>query len=373
MHIVDMTMFYAPASGGVRRYLEAKHRYLRAQHRHTVLVPGMQASRRGALVCLPAPPLPGSGGYRFPLRGRHWMAALEALSPDVIEAGDPYRLGWVALAAARRLRVPVLAFYHSDLARAAQVRLGGMGRRAAGLYLGRLYGGYDRVLAPSHCMLARLQDLGVERAAYQPLGVDVHRFHPRRRDASLKARLGLRPDARLLVFVGRAAPEKNLDVLVSAVRRLGRPYHLLLAGPRMPQVRAPNVTVWPRFLRRRLPALLASADAFVHAGDRETFGLVVLEAMASGVPIVGCRAGGVPELVAPGTGVLAPPRSAAGFAQAVDALFRDDPRAAGQRARAVAVARWSWDAVLPGLLAHYRAAGARSGAVTLREAHDGPG
>jgi alpha-1,6-mannosyltransferase len=371
VHIVDVTMFCAPGSGGVRRYLEAKHRFLRGQHRHTALVPGARARRSAALVRLPAPRLPGSGGYRFPLRGRYWGAVLEALAPDVIEAGDPYRLGWVALGAARRLGVPSVAFYHSDLARFAQVRLGALGRRAAGLYLGRLYAGYDRVLAPSRCMLERLHGLGVRHAAYQPLGVDVARFHPRLREPDFKVRLGLPPNARLLAFVGRAAPEKNLDVLVAAVRRLGPPYHLLLIGPGMPRLREPRVIVWARFLRRELPAVLASADAFVHAGDQETFGLVVLEAMASGVPVVGCRAGGVPELIAPGTGLLAPPRSAAGFAAAVDGLFRADPLQAGQRARAVAVAQWSWDAVLPGLLAHYRAAGARTGSPVLHEAAGG--
>jgi alpha-1,6-mannosyltransferase len=102
MHLCDLTMFYAPHSGGVRRYLDAKHDWL-ARHtlvRHTLLTPGPY---RGLLAphqhTLRAPPLPFSDGYRFPLRTRPWVKHLLELSPDLIEAGDPYRLGWAALQA----------------------------------------------------------------------------------------------------------------------------------------------------------------------------------------------------------------------------------------------------------------------------------
>lgn len=360
MHIVDVTMFYAPGSGGVRRYLEAKHVFLRGRHQHTVVVPGGRRGRDGTVIRLAAPRLPGAGGYRFPLRGRPWAETLVALAPDVIESGDPYRLGWVARAAAQRAGIPAVAFYHSDLARFAEVRLGGLGRRAAGLYLTRLYAGFDRVLAPSRAMVERLHGFGLTHVGLQPLGVDTARFHPRHRDPDLKLRLGLSRDTRLLLFVGRHAPEKNIPLLCAAVRQLGRPYHLLLVGPGMPRTVARNITVWPRFVRSDLPRLLASADAFVHAGDQETFGLVVLEAMASGTPVAGCAAGAVPELVSPETGVLARPRDAGALAGAVDALFACDLQRMGSAARERVEQRWTWSAVLPGLLHQYRiAAGAR--------------
>lgn len=173
-------------------------------------------------------------GIGFPCAPGPWQATLEALSPDVIEAGDPYLTGWAALAAARALRVPAAAFRHSDLARLAQVRLGGLARRAAGLYVARLYDGSDVVLAPSACRIERLGGLGMTRVAYQGLGVDLDGFHPRFRDAAFKIALGLPADTRLLVFVGRNAPEKNLGVLTEAVERLGKCYHLLLVGPGMP-------------------------------------------------------------------------------------------------------------------------------------------
>lgn len=354
MHIVDVTMFHAPASGGVRRYLEAKQHWLRGRHRHTLVVPGAHTSRTGRVWRVAAMRLPGSGGYRFALRQRPWQAALEALAPDVIEAGDPYVPGHAARAAARRLGVPAVAFYHSDLARLAERRLGGLGRRAAGLYLARLYDGFDLVLAPSACMLERLRGLGLTRVGQQPLGVDLERFHPRHRNPGFKAALGLPAHTRLLVFAGRYAAEKNIGVLIRAMAHLGRPYHLLLIGPGMPAVRQPNVTVWSGYVRGRLPAVIASADAFVHAGDQETFGLVVLEAMASGVPVVGCRAGAVAELVVPGTGVLARPRDPRALAGAVADVFDLGVERAGRAAREVAVTRWAWSAVLPGLIGHYR-------------------
>ena len=108
MHIVDITMFHAPTSGGVRSYLTHKHRYLSAQPgiRHSILVPGSTASHDGSLHTLPAPPL-GRTGYRVPLRGAAWTQALCRLRPALIEAGDPYRLAWAALAAGQRIRVRV--------------------------------------------------------------------------------------------------------------------------------------------------------------------------------------------------------------------------------------------------------------------------
>jgi hypothetical protein len=111
VHIADITMFYAPTSGGVRTYLEQKQRHF-ASHagiRHSVLVPGKRLERRGAFLTLPAPPL-GWTGYRLPLRGARWTQELCRLQPDLIEAGDPYRLAWAALAAGQRLGVPVSVF-----------------------------------------------------------------------------------------------------------------------------------------------------------------------------------------------------------------------------------------------------------------------
>jgi alpha-1,6-mannosyltransferase len=350
-------MFYAAHSGGVRRYIEAKHDWL-ARHtdiRHTVIAPG---SPRDRLVpyqqTLAAWPLPFSGGFRFPLRAEPWRALLQALLPDIIEAGDPYRLGWAALAAGQRLGVPTAGFYHSDLPSLMRARLGRRAGRLAERYVAHFYSQLDLVMAPSRAMQRELLGLGIARVRVQELGVDGERFHPRRRSGRLRRELGLKPDTRLLMFAGRNAREKRLDQLVQAVKRLGSRYHLLLVGPQMIQPAQDNVTACARYVdARELAVMLASADALVHAGDAETFGLIVLEAMACGIPVVGVAAGAVPELVTPATGMLARSSAPDHLAEAIAALFEQDVRAMGRAARRTVEARWTWDSAFRGLLAIY--------------------
>lgn len=347
MHVCDITMFYTAFGGGVRRYLRAKRRWYGQQgDRHTLVSPAGRRSWHGDHLTLPAPPLPFSHGYRFPLRAQPWTESLVDLRPDLIEAGDPYRLAGAALHAAVRLDIPVTAFVHSDLARLIEHRLGGWAAAPARAYLRRLYAGFDVVQAPSRGLAERLRDLGLTQVVWQPLGVDALQFDPARRDPALRDELGLDASARLLVFAGRYAREKNIDVLLASMRLLGPDYHLLLIGPDIPEIDMPNVSVYGQFCDgEHLARLLASADALVHAGDQETFGLIVLEAMASGLPVVGVRGGAVPELIEPDTGVLAEPRNPASLAEAICTLFESDWRGMGRAARARVEADYRWEAV----------------------------
>jgi len=358
LHIADMTMFYAPASGGVRTYLEAKHRRLQqyAGVRHSVLVPGDGFHHSGGIYQIPAPVLPFGKGYRFPIRRAPWRNQLRALRPDVIEVGDPYITAWAALDAGRRLQVPVIGFYHSDLPLLVGNRLGGwLGTNMNG-YVSRLYRSFDRVLAPSRVMAEKLVALGVEDVFVQPLGVDLETFRPDRRDPSLRRELGLDDQTRLLIFAGRGSREKNIDILLHTARQLGTPYHLLLVGSGMPHRVPDNVTVVDRFCpASEVARYMASSDVLLHAGNQETFGLVALEAMASGIPVIAARAGALPELVPFHTGRLCRPLDATAMAHAVRELFEDDPRILGAQARQHVEVHHAWDAVVAGLLAHYHA------------------
>lgn len=249
MHVADVTMFYAPQSGGVRRYVEAKRAWLNA-HRgfsHTLLVPGSRATAaESRTLSLPSVPLPLSHGYRLPLGKSHAVRTLVKLRPTLIEAGDPYHLAWAALEAGQRLGVPVIGFCHSDLPRVLGSRLGVRAERVAALYYARLYRHFDLVLAPSATMTARLRGWDVARARHQPLGVDLDLFNPQRRDPGLREQLGLAAAPRVLAYAGRFAPEKNLAVLVEAMRRLGPRYTALLIGAGNAPARLPaNVRVVP--------------------------------------------------------------------------------------------------------------------------------
>lgn len=362
-HLLDVSMFWG-AAGGVKRALSMRHALLPALGwRHTVLAPG---ARGNGLVDAGGLPLPGSGGYRAVVSTGRARRCIEALRPDLVEAADPYTLAWAALAAARQLEVPAVAFCHSNLPAIAARLLGGASadsrrrrwvERQARDYLVKLYQGFDLVLAPSRTMVERLHDWGVTRARRQPLGVDCRAFDPRRHDAAWRARLmqglGLSQDTRLLVYVGRFAPEKNLGVLADAVRLLGR-RHLLLAvgeGPCPPQgaqVRCVGVERDPA----RLARLLTSADAFVHAGDQETFGLSVLEAMACATPVVVHAADGLGEM-AQDAGWVVPGLRPRDWAEAMDAALhgRSDGRVHTALARARA---HDWRMVMQQLDRRYR-------------------
>ena len=358
LHIADMTMFYAPASGGVRTYLEAKQRRLQlySSVRHSILVPGRGYSQHAGIFEVPAPLLPFGHGYRFPIRRAPWRNLLRTLRPDLIEVGDPYMTAWAALDAGRQLDIPVIGFYHSDLPLLVGNRLGPwLGANMNG-YVARLYGSFDRVLAPSQAMARRLRALGIRNVYVQSLGVDLETFHPRHRDPRLRRKLGLADDVRLMIFAGRGSREKNIGVLLETARRLGPGYHLLLVGSNMARRVPPNVTVIDRFCAAvEVARLMASCDVLLHAGNQETFGLVVLEAMASGIPVVAARAGALPELVPFHSGRLCPPLDALAMAQTVRELFEDDWRVLGLQARQHVEAHHAWDAVVAGLLAHYHA------------------
>jgi alpha-1,6-mannosyltransferase len=364
MHVVDATLFYSPTSGGVRRYLLAKHEWMRSHTswRHSMVVPGAESTHvPGDLSTVEGRLVPGAFNYRLPLNPLRWSRAIDALEPDLIEVGDAFHPAWAASAVARRRGVPLIGFYHSNFPQLAGRRLGDAIQKFIEWYVRLTYERCEQVLAPSRYMCEYLHRIGVKHATHQPLGVDVDTFSPPATRRDLRAELGLRADARLLVFAGRFSAEKNIPVLVEAFRLLGEPWHLLLIGGSETR-RDGNVSRRP-YCRdnRELAGCIAAADAFVHAGTHETFGLVILEALACGRPVVGMRAGAVPELLDENCGALAdahedPARMAANLAAAIAALYERDLDALGQAAREHVVRNFSWTRALQSLMLRYQAA-----------------
>jgi alpha-1,6-mannosyltransferase len=347
MHLVDTTLFYSPTSGGIKRYLDAKHAWLAAHTswEHTMVVPGPEDRiDRGGICTLGGFVVPGSFNYRLPLNPERWTDLLTALEPSLIEAGDAFHPAWCATHVARRLGIPAAAFYHSNLPQIISMRVGSISERILSRYIRWMYERFDVVFAPSRLMCSYLNHLGIRHTMLQPLGVDTEVFRPERRVHDLRERLGLPPEARVLVYAGRFSPEKNLPIMLQAFARLGYPYHLLMIGGNKEARPAPNVTMLPyRKDSRELAQWLASADALIHAGTKETFGLVVLEAMACGRPIVAADAGAIPEVVDDSVGMLAQPNSSSSLADAIAALYDRDIENMGAAARSRVLQRFTWN------------------------------
>jgi alpha-1,6-mannosyltransferase len=309
-----------------------------------------------ALVKIPSAGVPGFHGFRMPLSVEGPARLLESVRPDVVEAGDAGHCAWAALRMRKRYDIPAVAFYHSDLPRLVQPRLGRWIARGTCRYLANLYRRFDLVLAPSRIMVQQLDAIGVHGAVHQPLGIDSSVFRPQRRDDTLREHLGLAPDARLLVYAGRFTPEKKLHVLIEAVRKLGDPYHLILVGGGGVLPFCDRVTHIPfRRDQRQLACLLSSCDVLVHPGDCETFGLIVLEAMACGLPVVATTKGGVAELIDTDTGILAEPNDVDSLAGAIEAIYQRDLARMGHAARCKTVERYDWNEILPQVVGRYEA------------------
>jgi phosphatidylinositol alpha 1,6-mannosyltransferase len=317
----------------------------------------------------PGVPLPFYRSFVVGLPTRQVTATLRDFRPDVVHLASPLMLGASGIAAARRLDVPAVAVFQTDLAGFAR-RYGLRGADAlVWAWLRHIHERTDRTLVPSRPTLDELRRRGFTRLALWVRGVDDQRFHPRHRSAELRARLA--PGGEVLVgYVGRLAPEK-------------RPWMLShLAG--LPGVRLVVVGDGParRRLERLLPdavftgfrtghelsELVASLDVFVHTGADETFGQAVQEGLSAGLPVVAPASGGPLDLVRPGhNGLLYPPDDPDAMRAAVATLAADAAlrTTMGGHAR-LSVHGRDWPGICDELIGHYQAV--RGGTYTERAA-----
>jgi alpha-1,6-mannosyltransferase len=354
VHLIDLTIFYAPESGGVKTYLKAKADWI-AKHtplRHTIIAPGWESN--ASYVTVPGVPIPFSNGHKLPLSINATAKTITRLQPDCIEVEDPYQFAWAALRVGRELSVPIVAYYHSDLPRLIRQRLGSLAEQAAYQYVKRLYSQFDLVLTPSKYIEHYLNQMGIIRTRYQPLGVDTTTFSPIRRDQHLRKQLGLQEETRLLVYAGRFSREKNLLQLIRAVEQLGSPYHLLMVGDGCKLPASPYITHIPfQHDPTILATILASCDVMVHTGGQETFGLIVLEAMSCGIPVIGMASGGVAELIPEDCGMLVKHGDVSALKNGINDLYECDLQQFGSHARKLVLEKHDWNKVMPQFMGQY--------------------
>jgi len=361
--LLDVTEFYSPLGGGVRTYLAAKARWLASRHdvQHVIVVPSNKTAvaqwERSRVHLVRGPAVPASPGYHFLVAGRKLGDIVTREQPDVIEVGSPYLAPWLARRAARGTRARLVAFVHEN------PRL--YAARGAGLvtrYLRAAHRGFDLAVAASEDNLA---GLGVPRTAVVPLGVDTELFHPARRDPAWKKEIGAAPEQPVALYVGRLSGEKGLDVVLEALPDIhaATNVRLVLIGEghlrrrleRAARDEPAQLQVLPfETDRARLARAYASADLYVAPCPYETFGLAAVEAMASGLPVVGVGTAGIGRLLAHADwGRTYREGNAGDCARALRELLMLDLPAAGRRARALVAERYGWDRTFSALLALY--------------------
>jgi glycosyltransferase involved in cell wall biosynthesis/predicted metal-dependent phosphoesterase TrpH len=298
-------------------------------------------------------------------------ALVEALADgryDLVHVCSPGPAGIGALLLARVLELPVLGSYHTELASYAGLRSGDPQLEAlTSIALGAFYGACETVLAPSPASDERLARLGIaaDRIGRWDRGVDLGRFAP-----TLKTR-GLLSGELNVLYAGRLTSEKGIDLLADAflaAHERDPRLRLVLAGggPEATHLRD-RLGELGTFLgwldSERLARVYASADVFLFASRTDTFGQVILEAQASGLPVVAVDEGGPASLIAHGeTGLLAPPDPDA-LADAVLSLVNAQLlRERLRRAALDAVGARTWEASLRRLATGYRRATARTAA-----------
>ena len=364
--LCDLTQSWSSVGGGVGTYLRHKRQHIlrNTPHRHLLIVPGSEDSvvedGRAITVTIASPKVPGSPNYRLLLRNGAVRRALARFRPSLIECQDAYNLPWAAIAHARRHPgTALVAAYCTDFpvvyverpfSRVVGKAVAGAASRLCYNYCGSLYRRFDALYAMSENGGAtKLRELGLDPQVV-PLGVELGEFSPDRRDPAIRATFGASDDTPLLVYAGRLDREKRANTVVEAFGRLPQSLgaRLLLIGDgplrqdilalRDPRIHAPGY-IDDRGL---LATLLASSDLYVSGMADETFGISIIEAQASGLPVVGVAAGAMIDRVDEMTGRLGPiSDSAAMAANIVDVLSGDH---GGMSRAAVAKAHhFGWD------------------------------
>ena len=305
--------------------------------------------------------------WAFP-RQREITADLALFKPDVVHVATEFAMGLAGIKAAGQLDVPVIASAHTDYQKYARRYGVGFVLRMGWIYLRWFYNHAERVLVPSRVYERSLNALGVHHTGLWTRGVDPEEFHPRFRSEAYRSRFGVRPTDLLVTYIGRLAKEKDVRRLVAAWQALravrGNAQLVLVGqGPLEAELRAraiPGIHLAGLLTGRDLGEAYASADLFVFPSSTETFGNSLLEAMGSGLPAIGVRAGGVLEFAMHDRNAwLVPPHDTAALTAALERLMGDAALRVRLSTGALATAESrQWDQIYDQLLEDYRLAAA---------------
>ncbi len=309
MRVALYTETFLPKIDGIVRVACLTLEHYRRHGIEAVVVAPEQGVREyaGARVigvpCLPNPVYP-EGRIAIPTLGTY--RRVKEFKPDLMHCFHPLAAGLGGLLFAKRLKVPVVSSFHLDIAHIATF----YGLSLIGAVLKRLvrwaFNQSDYVLAPSRLVQAQMRADGIQRVGLWRRGVDAEQFHPRWRDAATRNEISDgHPEDKILLYVGRLAPEKQIEQVRAVLERVpGTRLALIGGGPHQAALERHFAGLPIKFVGYRkgepLWRCYASADIFVFPSAFESFGLVLLEAMASGIPVVSARVGGAQDMVTEG-------------------------------------------------------------------------
>ncbi len=382
MKVVDLTQFYSPVSGGVKRYLHEKIDFVQnctATDKHVLVVPGpktnVKANGRSRVYTIRSPLVSRTAQYRALINLRAVEETLKRERPDVIESGDPYQLGWRAVKIGRALKIPVIGFYHSHFPeaylRSSAKLLGKIATRnvmkLSRAYVRKLYNQHAATLVASERLARVLREWGVHNVRVLSLGVNIDVFRRNEPDGeATRAALKISGNRKLLLYVGRLAKEKNTRTLFRAFeildQRHSKDFHLLVIGdgPERAQLRklqtyCKNVS-WIKYCAepRELARYYRAADLFVHPGVQETFGLVALESQACGTPVVGIRGSAMDDLIFHEQNDWAVENSAEALAESIERFVAKPLSILGKEAAERVAQLHAWPRIFERLFCIYR-------------------
>ncbi|WP_141430694.1 glycosyltransferase family 1 protein [Bacillus sp. 03113] len=290
------------------------------------------------------------------------MDQLRAFSPDLVHIATPLTMGLYGMYGAKRLNIPMTASYHTHFDRYLDYYKSSWLSPILCKYLKWFHQPFETIFVPSKETKIHLELQGFHSLSIWGRGVDCNQFHPNKNSMFLRDKYNIK-EKHIVLYVGRLAPEKDICTLTNIIEhfpeKLQKEVHWLIVGngPSYEELDAQmnekeNVTLTGYLMGDELSQAYASADLFVFPSATETFGNVVLEALASGTPAIVADAGGVKEIVMDNaTGKVCPPKDHQAFIRAIMELLENEKKLRRMELEARNFAlQQSWDTILDQLL-----------------------
>ena len=364
--VAVLTESFLPKVDGVVKTTYLTIRYLQETGREVLIfAPDIAVDHVGASQVIPlrSISMPQAPETRLALPNPVVAKHIEDFEPDLIHLFSPAAMAVNGMAVGRHLNLPVIANYQTDLPGYTEHYGFPLLSGPVNRWLRYIHNGCHLTLAPTRTIKGRLREEGYRRVRLWGRGVNTARFHPDHATAAMRQRLlnGRDPDSLLCIFVGRLAHEKRIDLLHEVAGMDGVALTIIGDGALREALERTfadtDATFTGYLIGDDLAQAFASADVFAFTGEKETFGQVIQEAMASGLPAVVVNAGGAPEVIEEGVTGISVERSGEAFAGAIRRL-RDNPHLRVEMSRRAreAAERRPWSALMAQLEAYYQEA-----------------